>query len=94
MLTTSHEVGPVTRPPTLPFTDEETGAWKDEEICPSSYNQKWQAILFYVLTEAKKGGEKKDIHIFLRVYFPSFRPSSFSYHAGYKDNLGEREDSI
>ena len=62
MLTTSHEVGPVTRPPTLPFTDEETGAWKDEEICPSSHNQKWQhffAILFYVLTEAKKGGKKR-----------------------------------
>lgn len=24
------------------------------------------------------------MHIFLRVYLPSFRPSLFSYHAGYK----------
>lgn len=68
-------------------------------MCPSSHNQKWQhffATLVYVLTEAKKGKKKKkkDIHVFLRVYFPSLRPSSFSYHAGYKDNLGEREDSI
>ena len=57
---------------------------------PTLTHQKWQhllAILFHVLTQAdkkKKKNKKTEMHIFLRVYLPSFRPSSFSYHAGYK----------
>lgn len=32
----------------------------------------------------KRKEKKKEMHIFLRVDLPSFRPFSFSYHAGYK----------
>lgn len=54
---------------------------------PTLTHQKWQhlfVILFHVFTQAEKKRKKKEMHIFLRVYLPSFRPSSFSYHAGYK----------
>lgn len=84
MLTTAHKVGPVT-PPTHHAADEESETWRDEEI---TTHQKWQhlfAILFHVLTQAeKKKKKKKEMYIFLRVYLPSFRSSSFFYHAGYK----------
>ena len=50
------------------ITDEETGVWRDEEICPSSHNEKWQDFFAILFHRARKGGKRR--YTYFPVYFP------------------------